>query len=225
MKKLVVGDIHACFDEFMELIKVAGITDEDEIYPLGDIVDRGPESKKTLDWCRRHPNVHPVRGNHERKHIRGVDDPTFKLARSQTEAKKEFTEAEYKDAVNYMRTLPLYIELPEAMLVHGMWEPGVHVKAQKEEVLVGTIRGSKDLERKLGGPQWYDVYDGLKPIIVGHLVYNKGTLTGTPLIREGRVYAIDTAACHGFRLTGVVLPGFEIVSVPTKKDYWSNKKG
>src|SRR5262249_29448313 len=62
------------------------------------------------------------------------------------------------------------------------------------------------------------LYDGPKPIIVGHRDYLH---TGQPLIHRDRVFGIDTGCCRGGRLTGLLLPGFELLSVPARQNYWS----
>jgi hypothetical protein len=66
---------------------------------------------------------------------------------------------------------------------------------------------------------WYELYDGEKPLIVGHHDYRRH---GEPLIVDDRVYAIDTGCCHGGRLTGLLLPHFRPVSVPSRRDYWAH---
>jgi serine/threonine protein phosphatase 1 len=42
-----------------------------------------------------------------------------------------------------------------------------------------------------------------------------------PLIIPGRIYGLDTGACHGQRLTALVLPDFTIHSVAARADHWS----
>jgi len=100
------------------------MADGDRIIALGDIVDRGPDSPAVLDFFRTHPNASSIMGNHERKHLlsfRGEIQP----ARSQVLARRQFTETLYPDAVAFMAGLPTFMELPEAILVHGFLEPGI----------------------------------------------------------------------------------------------------
>ena len=117
-------------------------------------------------------------------------------------------------------TFPRHIELPEAIVVHGMFEPGVPLEEQKDTVVIGTLTGEHYMEKHYAGP-WYDHYAGPKPLIVGHHSYLR---SGEPLIREGLLYAIDTGCCHGFRLTALILPEFRIVSVPSRDDHWSRMR-
>jgi hypothetical protein len=41
MKRLIVGDIHGCHREFLELLELAGLSAGDEVIAVGDVVDRG----------------------------------------------------------------------------------------------------------------------------------------------------------------------------------------
>lgn len=61
----VIADIHGCYKEYRELLEKINFNDEDELFILGDVVDRGPEPIKVLQDMMMHPNVYPVLGNHE----------------------------------------------------------------------------------------------------------------------------------------------------------------
>lgn len=61
-----VSDIHGCYTQFQHLLDKISLTDSDELYILGDVVDRGPKSPEVLQWCLDAPaNVHVLLGNHE----------------------------------------------------------------------------------------------------------------------------------------------------------------
>ncbi|TFF98692.1 MAG: hypothetical protein EU547_00820 [Promethearchaeota archaeon] len=38
--KLVIGDIHGCYQEFIKLIEKANLEQDDKIIALGEIIDR-----------------------------------------------------------------------------------------------------------------------------------------------------------------------------------------
>lgn len=61
----VISDIHGCYDEYIQLLKKIDFSNADELYVLGDIVDRGPEPVKVLFDMMLRPNVYPIIGNHE----------------------------------------------------------------------------------------------------------------------------------------------------------------
>jgi len=78
---VAVGDVHGSFDRFVEILKTAGLIDDRErwsggkahLVQLGDVVDRGPDSRKALDFLMRLEGeaekaggaVHALLGNHE----------------------------------------------------------------------------------------------------------------------------------------------------------------
>ena len=56
----VMSDIHGCYEEYLEVLRVIDFRDEDQLYVLGDMVDRGKEPIKLLmDMMSRH-NVFPL---------------------------------------------------------------------------------------------------------------------------------------------------------------------
>lgn len=61
----VVGDVHGECEQLKELIKKMQLKPEDELYILGDIIDRGPDSVKALQFLMSLPNCHCIAGNHE----------------------------------------------------------------------------------------------------------------------------------------------------------------
>ncbi len=65
MATYVISDIHGHYDEFMKLIEKIGLKDEDTLYVLGDILDRGPHPIKTLFKLMEMPNAICMVGNHE----------------------------------------------------------------------------------------------------------------------------------------------------------------
>ena len=60
-----ISDIHGCYDEFMELLEQIDFKPTDTLYILGDVVDRGPEPIKCLQFIMDTPNIYMIRGNHE----------------------------------------------------------------------------------------------------------------------------------------------------------------
>jgi serine/threonine protein phosphatase 1 len=153
-------------------------------------------------------------GNHERKHLRWARGE-LEPALSQRITRYLLGEA-YPDCLAYLATFPRCRELPEALVVHGFWEPGVPLEGQRDNVLIGTLSGEHHVNQVCGRP-WYELYDGPKPLVVGHRKYRRD---GQPLVYKDRVYGLDTGCCHGGRLTGLLLPQFRFVSVPARADSW-----
>jgi serine/threonine protein phosphatase 1 len=215
MQTLVIGDIHGCYFELKTLLNKAGLNDGDSIVSLGDFVDRGPETPQVLDFLQNAPNTRALMGNHERKHVRAARGE-LSLAISQKISRQQL-EDRYTDAVAWMERLPLFLELPEAVLVHGYWEPGMPIEEQNPMVLCGTMGGENILHKKYDRP-WYELYDGEKPVIVGHHNYND---TDQPFVYQEKVFGLDTSCVNGKSLTGLLLPSFRLISVPSRGDLWA----
>lgn len=215
-RTIIIGDIHGCWAELEALLDKVGFGQEDQLIALGDIVDRGPDTPKVLEFFRTHPSARSLLGNHERKHLKASQGET-KPALSQLISREQIGQARYPDALAFFASLPEYLELPEAILVHGMWEPGKSLQDQKSEVLLGTLSGERYLWKQLHRP-WYELYDGPKPLIVGHQNYSQKP---EPFVWKDRLFGLDTDCCHGGALTALVLPEFRFISVRSPQDYWS----
>ncbi len=214
MQTLVIGDIHGCYEELQDLIQKAGLSEDDLILSIGDCVDRGPDTPAVLRFFNEQKNAQLIMGNHERKHVR-ASRHEVKLARSQIISRMQFGD-EYPKALEFMGSLPLYFDLQEALVVHGYFEPGVLLEQQLHPVLCGTMSGDKHLQDRYSHP-WYELYDGSKPILVGHQNYSG---TDQPFIYQDRVFGLDTDCVTGKSLTGLILPSFRFISVPSRANHW-----
>jgi serine/threonine protein phosphatase 1 len=70
MRKYAISDIHGCAMTFQAMVEQQlKLTRRDELFLLGDYIDRGPNSKGTLDYIIQLQEagyqVHCLRGNHE----------------------------------------------------------------------------------------------------------------------------------------------------------------
>lgn len=61
----VCGDIHGQFKLFRELLKTIHFSEDDVMYLVGDIIDRGSDSIPLMQYIMEHENIIPVLGNHE----------------------------------------------------------------------------------------------------------------------------------------------------------------
>ncbi len=60
-----ISDLHGCYKSWLALLREIQFADEDQIYVLGDIVDRGPEPMLLLQDMMVRTNVYPIVGNHD----------------------------------------------------------------------------------------------------------------------------------------------------------------
>ena len=65
MAVYVISDIHGEYDLFEELLDIIGLRDDDKLYILGDVLDRGPHPIRALLKIMEMPNAEFLAGNHE----------------------------------------------------------------------------------------------------------------------------------------------------------------
>ena len=67
MANYAVGDIQGCFEEFKEGLELINFkSSKDFLWITGDLINRGPESLKVLEYVFKIRNsVHIVLGNHD----------------------------------------------------------------------------------------------------------------------------------------------------------------
>lgn len=61
----VMSDLHGCFQEYLEMLDKIHFSDNDLLYILGDVVDRGPNPISILQDMMKRSNIIPILGNHD----------------------------------------------------------------------------------------------------------------------------------------------------------------
>ena len=62
--KFVIGDIQGCYKEFKNLLKLIDPNKENKFFCVGDLVNRGPESEKVVEYVLEN-KIKSVLGNHD----------------------------------------------------------------------------------------------------------------------------------------------------------------
>ena len=85
MATYAIGDIQGCYDEFSELLQLIRFSPErDKLWLVGDLVNRGPKSLKTLRLIYDlRDNIQTVLGNHD-LHLLAVAHSVQKLKKGDT---------------------------------------------------------------------------------------------------------------------------------------------
>jgi serine/threonine protein phosphatase 1 len=65
MSVFAVSDLHGQFKTFAKGLETIGFSDSDVLYVIGDVIDRGPDGIKLLQYIREHDNMDLIIGNHE----------------------------------------------------------------------------------------------------------------------------------------------------------------
>ncbi|SDL45694.1 metallophosphoesterase family protein [Chryseobacterium taihuense] len=79
MRIIVVADIHGNDDKFRQALKSVSLKKTDKLILLGDLIDRGKNSKKVLDTLlllksNGFENITYIRGNHEQMLLDAIDN-------------------------------------------------------------------------------------------------------------------------------------------------------
>lgn len=79
----VIGDVHGCFDDLMNLLnKIERVDSDANFIFVGDFIDRGSRSRETLDWVldniTENEKFQSVRGDHEQSMIDWFNDTEHK---------------------------------------------------------------------------------------------------------------------------------------------------
>jgi protein phosphatase len=241
MKLDIIGDIHGCFNEFIELTRQLDYTwdsgipthpDGRQLAFVGDLTDRGPHSLKVIEvvWelVIKEKIAYYSPGNHCNKLYR-----YFLGNKVQVTHGLETTVAEYEalDKKQQNRVRKMFIDLYEQSPLYQVLNAGDLVIAHagiradyigkenskvKTFVLYGDISGEKHQDGSPVRRDWAMKYKGKATIVYGH----------TP-VKEPRIihntYNIDTGAVFGNKLTALRYPELTIVSVPSTMPYVAEK--
>ena len=61
----VASDVHGLYDRYDKLLETINLREEDTLYLLGDVIDRGPDGIMILQDIMKHKNIVMFLGNHE----------------------------------------------------------------------------------------------------------------------------------------------------------------
>ena len=147
MSTYCISDIHGCFDEFMELIKLIQFEPaNDTIYILGDAIDRGDKSIECIRYIMQTKHIHMLMGNHEKMIIGLFSNEYSGYGWSQyghdstVQQFKDLSETERGEILLYLRKLPYYKTLSvngrRFFLSHSGLDVSVPFKYQNPDVLV-----------------------------------------------------------------------------------------
>lgn len=217
-RTIVIGDLHGCHDEALELLNRCQATSSDRIIFTGDLVDRGPKRRECVELAMQHESV---LGNHEESHVQQRHRPLDRLLPDHA-ATRQVLEPRHLD---YFATLPRFIRLPEynAAVIHAGALPDVALEDQDPYHLCHA-QCVKPPAKKSFWPSkapddylfWTNHWKGPERLIFGHSVFDK------PLVTDHAV-GIDTGCVYGRSLTALILPDWELVQVQARKTYKGGK--
>lgn len=219
MRQLVIGDIHGCLSTFEALLEQIAFSTSDELYLLGDYIDRGKDSKGVIDSIISLRNqgfkLHCLRGNHEEMTIESIINDRTNAAVEWKDAAfmKSFgisRMAQIEDKyLNFFESLDYYIEVSNYILVHA----GLNFKVENP---------LSDFDAMLWIRNWYSKIDKEwlvnRIIIHGHTpVKVKETEKMLQNLDNSPVLNIDTGAVFGTNLTCLELNTHKLYTQKNKE--------
>ena len=237
--RYIVSDIHGCYDQYLALLKKIHFSDEDELYVLGDVVDRGPESIKVLQDMKKRPNVVFILGNHDfsmysiLRHfavevteenydshlsVEDLQDLILWLqdgGQSVIEKFRSLDRAEKEDILDYIAEASLYEVIEhngkEYRLVHAGLSNFAPDKGLDEYELYDFLEERTDYSRR------YYPQDNIY-LVTGHTptIFIEGWNKPEVYRKHGHI-AIDCACVAGGRLAAVCVETEEVIYVPGRK--------
>src|SRR5580698_5311765 len=225
-RTLIVGDVHGCPDELDELLEtVAFAPERDRLVLVGDVVVRGPDSRRALHRAVE-LEAAIARGNHEQKLLAGHAG-TARLGPEHQPVADSLSAADWRT----LEAMPLWLDLPEhgVRVVHAGVLPGVDIEHMPKDALLrmrtidshGAWSDARD-----GGTLWGALYEGPLHVVFGH--------NARPLPQlHPWATGIDTGCVYGQRLTGMLLQAGEpvprgeaarakLVDVPARRAYYKS---
>lgn len=61
----IIADIHGCYDEYLELLDKIVFSEDDDLFVLGDAMDRGTKSISVIQDLMNRSNISYIMGNHD----------------------------------------------------------------------------------------------------------------------------------------------------------------
>ena len=141
MSRYVISDIHGMYDKFLEMLEHIKFTDDDELYVIGDTIDRGPKPLEILDYIISHKNIHHIKGNHEEMFTNYFENGMSSLwnynGGDVTLAEIVKRDYMYEESLYiYIKKLPYYKVVDKFILVHaGAFFPDNHNDMSLDEFL------------------------------------------------------------------------------------------
>ncbi|MFS0516340.1 metallophosphoesterase family protein [Nostoc sp. UIC 10607] len=219
-RRIVIGDVHGHYEGLMTLLEAIAPTSDDQIYFLGDLIDRGPHSSQVVNFVKRH-NYPCLLGNHEQMLLNiltneRTSSPTMQawLCSGGQATVASYHEAPIPDDhLDWFKSLPTYLDLGDIWLTHAGVDPSKSVAKQTADELCWIREEFHSIEK----PYFPD-----KLIIIGHTI--TFTLPGVSpgKLAQGEGWLdIDTGAYHprsGW-LTGLDVTNNLVYQVNIYKNY------
>ncbi|MCA8948420.1 MAG: metallophosphoesterase [Planctomycetes bacterium] len=202
MRRIFVGDIQGCREALERLVVAVGFeSGRDRLLPVGDLVNKGPDSDGVLDLLIE-LQAEPVLGNHDLSWLR----------------KDRTRDARHRAWLEQQPTVRIFDDVVMVHAgLHPHWrEDRLLELSESERSYAVTVRYcDADGNRPASdwpppGPPyrpWDDFYHGSKRVVFGHWA-RRG------LVQRPHAVGLDTGCVYGGPLTAWIAEEDRIVQVP-----------
>lgn len=122
-----ISDIHGEYELFLRLLDKIAFSDNDTLIVLGDMIDKGSDSIKLVDFIRRQSNIKAILGNHEYDFLKYYDHLMRSCAGGNFDLVLEKLQAYFSqdrmcisfEITDFLESLPLFIEESDYVCVHS----------------------------------------------------------------------------------------------------------
>ena len=193
----VMSDIHGMSELFMRMLEQIGFGDEDTLYILGDMIDRGPDPAGILDFAMSHGNVTALKGNHEDGFVQWYESVGDRMRQSyyyntyDVLSGCEETREKIPEYVRFMKSLPLYRKVKADgkcwLMAHASTEEILRVWKRKERLLWD----SSMIDRQRGIPGYVSIVGHVPTFIIRGYPKEPASIWHGP---DGRLIDMDCGA-------------------------------
>ncbi|MDB9314838.1 metallophosphoesterase family protein [Spirulina sp. CS-785/01] len=219
-RRIFIGDVHGHYEALMMLLDAIAPGAKDQVYFVGDLIDRGPQSAQVIDFVMN-SSYQSILGNHEQMllEVMGQENIPEYIRQSWLYSGGHATLKSYgtpgiaRKHLDWIRHLPTHLDLGDVWLVHAGVDPQLPISEQTSEHFCWI----RDEFHCMPQPYFED-----KLIITGHTITFTipGVMPGKLAMGAGWL-DIDTGAYHrqsGW-LTGVDFDQQTIYQVNTRKHH------
>jgi hypothetical protein len=212
-RTIFIGDIQGCYEEFMTLLeKLEYDTNKDQLYLVGDTINRGPGSDLVLDFLIANPQIKSVLGNHEYHFLEFAKSDNQSVTKHFSKL-LPLLKGKLKQYIEFMDSWPPFIENEKWFVVHAGLLPNEHPKDSDPEKLCHI----RDITYEGKTAPWFEFYNGDKLIIYGH--WAKMGLVDLP-----KVKGLDSGCVYGRTLTAYIFEENRFISTPAQKVWYDPHK-
>lgn len=194
LRRFVIGDVHGQFDALMLLVEKIDLQPKDQLFFLGDLIDRGPKSAEVVEWVKAN-NFPCIKGNHEIMCLDAYGSPDSPgiwqgwLVNGGARTLQSYGEEGMSDEhLAWMWDLPLYLDLGEVWLVHA----GVNPLLPLDDQSANEFCWIREEFHSSTAPYFPD-----KTIITGHTItFTFAGVQPGQIVRGAGWIDIDTGAYH-----------------------------